>query len=192
MSLCQIGGVGGDLIRDHAVFDVFLVRQAEVFFRRYVAEHRRAEPADHRRADGAGNVIVTGRDVGNERAERIKRGLFADLKLLAHVLFDEMHRDVAGTFDHYLHVVLPSNVGQFAQRLQFGELRSVIGIGRAPRPKPVAERKGDVVGLHDLADLFEVFVEEVLAMVRQAPLCQNRSAARNDSGDSIGRQRNVA
>ncbi len=192
MSLCQIGGVGGDLICDHAVFDVFLVRQAEVFFRRDVAEHCRAEPPDHRRADGAGDVIVTGRDVGNERAERIKRGLFADLKLLAHVLFDECIGTWPGPSIITCTSCFQAIFSQLAQRLQFGELRGVVGVGGAARPKPVAERKGDVVGLHDLADLFEVFVEEVLAMVRQAPLRHNRSAARNDPGDSIGGQRNVA
>ena len=34
MAFGQIGGVGGDLVCDDAVFDVFLVRQTEMFFRR--------------------------------------------------------------------------------------------------------------------------------------------------------------
>src|SRR5437016_8396866 len=53
MAFGEIGGVGGDLVRDNAVFDVFLVRQAQMFFRRYVAKHGGAVPADHRRADRA-------------------------------------------------------------------------------------------------------------------------------------------
>src|SRR5437667_8007546 len=47
MAFGEIGGVRGDLVGDDAVFDVFLVRQTEMFFRRDVAKHRRAGPADH-------------------------------------------------------------------------------------------------------------------------------------------------
>ena len=64
MAFGQIGGVRGDFVGDDAVFDVFLVRQTEMFFRRDVAKHGAAVPADHGRADRAGDVIVAGRDVG--------------------------------------------------------------------------------------------------------------------------------
>src|SRR4029079_5153852 len=37
MAFGEIGGVRGDLIGDHAIFDILLVRQAEMLFRRYVA-----------------------------------------------------------------------------------------------------------------------------------------------------------
>src|SRR5437870_4975747 len=63
MAFRQIGGVGGDLVGDDAVFDVFLVRQSEMFFRRDVAKHGATVPAYHGRADRAGDVIVAGRDV---------------------------------------------------------------------------------------------------------------------------------
>ncbi len=182
----------GDLVRDHAVLHVLLVRQTEVLFGRHVTEHRRAVPADHRSADRARDVIVAGRDVGNERPQRIERRLLADLELLAHVLFDQVHRHVPGPLDHHLHVVLPSDVGQLAQRLELRELRRVVGVGRAARAQTVAEREGDVVRLHDLADLFEVVVEKVLAVMREAPLGQDRAAARDDAGDAIGRKRDVA
>ena len=39
MAFGQIGGVRGDLVGDHAIFDVLLVRQTEMFFRRDVAKH---------------------------------------------------------------------------------------------------------------------------------------------------------
>ena len=78
MALGEVGRVRGDLVRDHAVLDVVLVRQAEMLFGRHVAEHRRAVPADHRRADGAGDVVVSGRDVGHERPERVERRLVAE------------------------------------------------------------------------------------------------------------------
>ena len=51
MTLGEVGGVGGDLVSDDAVFHVFLVGQTEVFFGRDVTKHRRAIPANHRGAD---------------------------------------------------------------------------------------------------------------------------------------------
>ena len=64
MALGEVGGVRGDLVGDDAVFNVLLVRQAEVFLGRDVAEHRAAIPADHRRADAAGNVVATQFNLG--------------------------------------------------------------------------------------------------------------------------------
>ena len=46
---------------------------------------------------------------------------------------------MAGAFDHDLHIVLPCVLGQFAQRLQFGELSLVAGVGDAARTQAVAE-----------------------------------------------------
>jgi hypothetical protein len=51
VALGEVGGVGGDLVGDHALLDVLAVGQAEVLLGRDVAEHRRADGADHRRAD---------------------------------------------------------------------------------------------------------------------------------------------
>src|SRR6267143_342864 len=56
-------------------------------------------------------------------------------------------------------------------------------------PQPVAEREGDVVRRHDLADLLEARVEETLLVVRQAPLRHDRAAARHDPRHAVGRQR---
>ena len=93
---------------------------------------------------------------------------------------------------HHLDVVLPGDLGQLALRLQLGELRLVVGVGDRARPQAVAERERDVVGAHDLADLAEVRVGEVLLVVRQAPLRQDRSAARHDAGHAARRHRDVA
>ena len=82
MAFGEVGGVGGDLVGDDAVLHVLLVRQAEVFLGRDVAEHRAAVPADHRGADAAGDVVVAGRDVGGERPERVERRFVAPLELL--------------------------------------------------------------------------------------------------------------
>ena len=97
-----------------------------------------------------------------------------------------------GPFVHHLHVVLPGDAVQLTLGLQLGELRLVVGVGDRARPQTVAQRERHVVGAHDLADLAEVGVEEVLAMMREAPLRQDRAAARDDAGDATGGHRDVA
>ena len=69
---------------------------------------------------------------------------------------------MAGALDHHLHAVLPGDLGQLAQGLQLGELGRVVGVGDAAGAQAVAQRERDVVGPHDLADVLEVLVEEVL------------------------------
>ena len=192
VALGQVGGVGSDAVSHQAFAHVVLVGQAQVLLGRDVAEHRRAVPADQRRADGAGDVVVARRDVGGQRAEGVERRLAALGQLLVHVLLDQVHRHVAGPLDHGLDVVLPGDPGQFAQGLELGELGGVVGIGDRAGPQAVAEAEGHVVGLHDFADLLEVLVEEALAVVGQAPLGHDRTAAADDAGDPLGGQRNVA
>ncbi len=115
----------------------------------------------------------------------------APLELLLHVLLDQVHRNVARPLVHHLHVVLPRDAGEFALGLQFGELGLVVGIGDASRPESVAEREGDVIRRHDLADLAEVGVEERLLVVGQAPLGDDAAAARDDPRHPPGRHRDV-
>ena len=103
-----------------------------------------------------------------------------------------MHGDVARPFVHHLHVVLPGDLRQLALRLELGELRLVVRVGDRAGTQAVAERERHVVGAHDLADLAEVRVEEVLLVVREAPFRQDRSAARDDAGDAARGHRDVA
>ena len=98
-------------------------------------------PADHGGADGGGDVVVAGRDVGHQRAERVERRLVAQLEFLLDLHLDLVHRDVAGAFDHHLDVVLPGLLGQLAQRLQLGELGRVAGVGEAAGPQAVAQAR---------------------------------------------------
>src|ERR1044072_7213859 len=72
VSLREISRVRRNLVSNNTVFNVLPVGQAKVLFRRDVAQHRRAEPANHRRAYRGRDVIVTRRDVGYERAERVE------------------------------------------------------------------------------------------------------------------------
>ena len=142
--------MGGDPVGDQALLDVLGVRQPEVLLRRDVAEHRGAVPADDRRADRRRDVVVAGRDVGDERAERVERRLVADLLLAAHVHLELVQRHVARALDHHLHVALPGALRQLAERVELGELRGVAGVGDRARPQPVAERERDVVLAADL------------------------------------------
>ncbi len=189
MAFSQIGGVRSDLVGDHTIFDVLLVRQTKMFFRRDITQHGTTVPADHGRADGAGDVIVAGRDVGGERPEHVEGRLRAGLPLLLHVHLDLVHRHVARALDHHLHVVLPGRLGEVAQDLELGELRRVRGVGEAARPQAVAEREADVVPLEDLAERVEVGEPRVLLARGHHPLRHQRPAARDDAGDAVLRER---
>ena len=59
--------------------------------------------------------------------------------------------------------------------LQLGELGLVAGVGQAAGPQAVAQREADVVLLEDLADVVEALVEQVLPVVLQHPLGQDRA-----------------
>ena len=191
VALGDVGGVGGDLVGDDAFFHVVAVGQAQVLLGGHVAEHGGAEPADHGGADARGEVVVSRRDVGYQRPQGVEGSLVAVLQLLVHVLLDEMHGHVARTFDHNLHVVFPGDFGQFAQGLQLTELGFVVGVGDGARTQAVAQREGDVVLLHDLADVGEVLVEEALAVVGEAPLGHDGAAPGDDAGDAVGGQGHV-
>ncbi len=188
VALGEVGGVGGDLVGDDPVLDVLAIGQAQMFLRRDVAKHGRAVPADHRRTDRRGDVVVAGRHVGGQRPKRIEGRFAAGLQLLVHIGLDLVHRHVAGAFDHALDAAGASDPSQFAQRVEFGELRGVIGVGDRTRTQAVAQRERHVVGAHDVADLVEMRVEEVFLVMRQAPLGHDRAAARDDAGDALGRQ----
>ena len=99
---------------------------------------------------------------------------------------------MARAFVHHLDAVLPGDLRQLALRLQFGELRLVVRVGDRARAQAVAERERHVVGAHDLADVAEVRVGEVLLVMREAPLGHDRAAARDDAGHAPGGHRDVA
>ena len=104
----------GDLVGDHALAHLFRVGQPEVLLARHVAQHVRPEPADHRRADRGSDVVVTRGDVRHEGPERVERRLVTQLLLEPDVHLDLVHRDVARSLDHDLHVLRPGSRGQLA------------------------------------------------------------------------------
>ena len=129
MAFRQIRRVRRNFVGNHTILDIFFVGQSQMLFRGHIAEHRATIPANHRRADAAGDVVVTGRDVGGERPERVERRFAAPFELLDHVLLDHVDGHVAGTFVHHLHALGPRAFGEFALRFEFAELCAVIRIG---------------------------------------------------------------
>ena len=93
---------------------------------------------------------------------------------------------------HDLAVHFPGQAGQLALGAQLGKLRLVVCVGNGAGAQAVAETEGDVVGAHDFAHLAEMGVKEILLVMGQAPLGQERAAARDDAGDAPGRERDIA
>ena len=156
-----------------------------MFLRGDVTEHRAAVPADHRGADAGRNVVIARSDIRGQRPQRIEGRFLAFLQLLLHVLLNQMHRHMAWTFDHHLDVMLPGDLGQFAQRFEFGKLRFIVGIGDRAGSQAVAQAEGHVIGFHDLADLFEMRVERSFPDDATGTIWHDRPAAGDDAGHAL-------
>ena len=191
MTFGDIGGMGRQLIRNHAGLHVVAVGQAEVLLRRDVAEHRRAAHRDVGRTDGRGDVVVAGRDIGDEGTEGIEGGIGSPVLLQLVVFLNHIERDVAGALDHDLDVVLPGATGELADGLQLRKLCGVIGVREAAGAQAVAEGEGDVVAGEDFAELVEVLIKEGFLVVGEAPAGHDGTAAADDAGDALGGERNV-
>ena len=99
---------------------------------------------------------------------------------------------MAGAFNHHLHVILPGDFRQFAQRMQLGELRLVVGVLDRAGAQTIAEGQRHVIGGADFTDFAEVLVEEVFLMMRQAPLGHDGTTARHDTCQALRGHRHVA
>ena len=130
-------------------------------------------------------MVVPGGHVHGQGPERVEGGALAHLLLEVDVLLDLVHRDVPGALDHDLDVVAPGHLGELAQGAQLGELGLVVGVGDGAGAEAVPQREGNVVGGHDLAQLLEVGVEEVLLVVGQAPGGEDAAAPADDAGDAV-------
>src|SRR3546814_9945896 len=85
-----------------------------------------------------------------------------------------------------LDILCPSALGEFAQRVELGELRLVVRVVDADGAQAVAEAVGDVIGLHNLGNLVEAFVEEAFLVMREAPFRHDAAAARHDTNRKGG------
>ena len=101
-------------------------------------------------------MVITRRDVGDERTERIERSTVALLYLPVHILPDLLHGHMARSFDESLHVVLPSPLYQLTHRVELGKLGRIIGVVYASGTKAVAQRQAGIILTADLTDLIEV------------------------------------
>src|SRR5204863_2547839 len=93
---------------------------------------------------------------------------------------------------HHLTIMLPRNRRQLPQSRQLAELRLIVGVGDGARPQTVTKAEGNIVGAHDLADFFEVRIEKILLMMREAPFRKTRSAAADNAGAPVHGPRNVS
>ena len=152
---------------------------------RDVAQHGRAVPSDHGRPDGRGDVVVARRDVGHQRAQRVEGRFVAELFFLVHLLLIWSSGMWPGpsimTCTSYSQAFLVSSPRVLSSANWASSLASAMTAG----PQAVAQRKADIVLLKDLADVVEVLVQEVLLVMLDHPLGQNRPAAADDSGDAL-------
>ena len=77
VSAGDVGGMGGYARGNDAFADIVDRRQAQMLGGRDIAEKVGAGHACDRAADGAGNMVVARRDVGNERSEHVERRVVA-------------------------------------------------------------------------------------------------------------------
>ena len=155
-------------ISDHTILYIFFIGQTQVFFGRYITQHRSAIPTNHRRANGRSNMIVARCNICGQRAEGIKRRFVTMFQLFVHVLFNHVHWHVARTFDHGLNIVLPGNFGSSPSVSSSANcaasLASAIVPGRIHRPG-----ESYIVRFHDFADFFKMRIEKIFLVMRQTP-----------------------
>ena len=133
-----------------------------MFLRRDVAKHGATIPTDVGGSDTAGNVIVSGCDVGGERSEGVEGSFVTPIDLLLHVFFDELHWNVAGTFIHDLTTFGPGTCGELSLDFQFGQLRVIVGVGNRSGTKPVTDRETDLAEKVDQSSRLEGPLRQVV------------------------------
>ena len=99
---------------------------------------------------------------------------------------------MARPFVHHLATHFPGDLRQLALRPQFGKLRFVICIGNRAGPQAVSEAEADIVSAHNFANLTEARVEKAFLVMGQAPFSHDRTTTRDDAGDAVGGERDVA
>ena len=84
------------------------------------------------------------------------------------------------TCTSYSQAIFVSSPSVFSSANCARSLASASEPGRRPSPR----EKADVVLLEDLADVFEMLVQQILAVVLHHPFRQDRAAAADDAGDA--------
>ncbi|MNN55766.1 hypothetical protein D3C81_1706570 [compost metagenome] len=128
-----------NFVRDDTITDIFRVGQTEVLLGCHVTEHTRTMPSTDRRTDRGRDVVISRSDIGDQRAEDVKRRFVTILLFQLHVAFDLVHRYVTRSFDHHLYIFLPRFERQFAQHFQLAQLRRIARIIETSGAQTVAE-----------------------------------------------------
>jgi hypothetical protein len=79
-----------------------------------------AVPARQGGTDGAGDVVTTRSDFCDQGTQHIEGCFAALLHLLFDIELDLIHRHVARTLHHHLHIVFPGPAGEFTKGFQLG------------------------------------------------------------------------
>lgn len=169
--------------RHHPGVDIRCGGQAEVFAGGHVTEEVRPRTRGDCPADGAGDVIVSGRDIRHQGAQDIKRRTVADLLLQPDVGLDLVDGHVAGALDHHLDAGIPGALGELPESQQFLDLGAVGGVLNASGTKPVAQGEGRVIRPHQFQEAIEIFVQRVFRPVMRHPCTGERTAPGDDVHD---------
>jgi hypothetical protein len=135
----DIGGMSGETGGDHALPNVLLIGQAQVFGGCYVAEEIGARHAGDRTPYGAGDVIVSRSNIGDDGSQHVEGRAVAEALLEQDIGRHLIEWEVAGPFHHGLHTGLPGAEHQFSQQRRLRELCSVRAVGETAGSQAVAQ-----------------------------------------------------
>ena len=111
----HVGRMCRDLVSDAALLHIVFLGKSQMFLWRHVTQHAGPVPGSVCGSDAAGDMVVTRKNVGDQRPQHIKRSPVAQATLQLHVEFDLVQRHVARTFDHHLHTFSPRSFCEFSQ-----------------------------------------------------------------------------
>ena len=180
----DIGGVSGDAGRHDPIVYVLGGRQAQVLAGGDVAEEVCPGAGGYGAADGAGDVIVAGGDVRNQRTEHVEGRAMAEAFLQLDVGLDLVEGDMARPFDHDLDAGVPGALGEFAEDDQFVDLGAVGGVSQTTGAETVTQGQSGVVGLDQFQQAVVVLVKGVFRLVVGHPGDGEGTAARDDFHDA--------
>ena len=95
--------------------------------------------ADDGPADGCRDMVVTRTAVGHQRSKGIERSAVTQLFFFDLIQGNAVERNVTGPFNHDLNVTLAGSPVQFAERLEFCKLCSIVAVVKTSRPQAVTE-----------------------------------------------------
>ena len=96
-----------------------------------------------------------------------------------------------GALDHHLHAMPPGAFGELAERFQLGELRPIRRIRQPARPQPIADLKVTSYLRRITQMSIPLGVHDVLFVVRDHPLREQRPAARDDADQAVLHERQM-